>query len=395
MVDFNIVEFKKDSLIFVAGEKARDIFYIIKEGSVIDKNYVVDNTNFEFVVGDIIGMVSAVLAEPYYSTMIAATDVQLIEIHAKDIYNIEDEKIIENIYKYLIKFMEIWLGKYFHKLSEALNIGSYKENNALEIAKTYEKHAFYPASLYMYKKIIEMFPNEDHTEINERISAIEKNNNIEPPLEISTNLYEYKAGSCIFSELENNTDVYLIKEGKVGVYSVFNGKLISRIIFLKGNLIGYKPILGNKHLLTTCIVLEDTILQVVGKDDFIRLAYSNKKLQYYLINVMTRRIYNTVIKSYTISIKSVVGKFYSIVYSFTKTELLFEKNTDFLELPYTVYDICAMVGIEDVDYIKSEMKKTNVILFSRQGKIIIPSIENFFKEYEMYRKRNSTANIFI
>ena len=42
MVDFNIVEFKKDSLIFVAGEKARDIFYIIKEGSVIDKNYVVD-----------------------------------------------------------------------------------------------------------------------------------------------------------------------------------------------------------------------------------------------------------------------------------------------------------------------------------------------------------------
>ena len=148
-------------------------------------------------------------------------------------------------------------------------------------------------------------------------------------------------------------------------------------------------------MLTTCIVLEDTILQVVGKDDFIRLAYSNKKLQYYLINVMTRRIYNTVIKSYTISIKSVVGKFYSIVYSFTKTELLFEKNTDFLELPYTVYDICAMVGIEDVDYIKSEMKKTNVILFSRQGKIIIPSIENFFKEYEMYKKRNSTANIFI
>lgn len=395
MIDFNIVEFKKDSLIFVAGEKARDIFYVIKEGSVIDKNYVVDNTNFEFVTGDIIGMVSAVLSEPYYSTMIAVTDVKLIEIHVKDIYNIEDEKIIENIYKYLIKFMEIWLGKYFHKLAETLNIESYKENNVLEIAKTYEEQKFYPTALYMYKKIIEMFPNEDHTEINERISAIEKNNNIEPPLEINTNLYEYKAGSCIFSELESNTNLYVIRDGKVGVYSVFDGKLISRIIFSKGNIIGYKPILGNKHLLTTCIVLEDTILQVVGKDDFLRLAYTNKKLQYYLINVMARRIYNTIIKSYSISIKSVIGKFYSIVYSFTKTELLFDKNADFVELPYTVYDICAMVGIENIDFVKSEMRKTNVILFSRQGKIIVPNVEKFFEEYEMYRKRNSTANILI
>lgn len=111
MIDFNIIEFKKDSAIFVAGENAREVFYIIKEGTIVEKNYVIENTNFEFVAGDIIGMVSAILSEPYYSTAIAATDVQLVEIHVKDIYNIEDTKIIEKIYKYLIKFMEIWLDK--------------------------------------------------------------------------------------------------------------------------------------------------------------------------------------------------------------------------------------------------------------------------------------------
>ncbi|WP_157153495.1 cyclic nucleotide-binding domain-containing protein [Brachyspira murdochii] len=393
MIDFNVVEFKKDSAVFVAGENSGDVFYIIKEGTIIDKNYVIENTNFEFTRGDIIGIVPAILSEPYYSTAIAVTDATLIEIHIKDIYNIEDSKIIESIYKHLIKFMEIWLGKYFHKLAETLNIENYRENNAFEIAEIYEKNGFKSAALYMYKKIIEMFPDKDHSEVNNKILSIERNEKIEAPLQINNNLFEYKSGSCIFSELESNTELYVIRDGKVGVYSVFDGRLITRIIFQSGNIIGYKPILGNKFLLTTCIVLEDTVLQIVNKEDFLKLASTNTKLQYHLVNIMARRIYNTVIKSYSISIKSRVGKFYNMIYSFAKTALLFDKNAEFLELPYTANDICAMVGIESVDYIKSEMNKTKVILFSREDKIIIPNVQNFFNEYNMYRKRNSTSNI--
>ena len=393
MIDFNIVEFKKDSAVFVAGENSKDVFYIIKEGTIIDKNYVIENTNFEFTRGEIIGIVPAILSEPYYSTAIAATNAVLIEIHIKDIYAIKDTKIIESIYKHLIKFMEIWLGKYFYKLAETLNIGSYKENNAFEIAEIYEKNGLKSTALYMYKKIIEMFPNNDHSEVNNKILSIERDVKIESPLQISNNLFEYKAGSCIFSELESNTELYVIRDGKVGVYSVFDGRLITRIIFPSGNIIGYKPILGNKFLLTTCIVLEDTVLQIVNKEDFLKLASTNTKLQYHLVNIMARRIYNTVIKSYSISIKSRVGKFYNIIYSFTKTALLFDKNADFLELPYTANDICAMVGNKNTDYIKSEMNKTKIILFSREGKIIIPNVQNFFNEYNMYMKRNSTPNI--
>ncbi len=393
MTNFNIIEFKKDSAIYVAGQNPQDVFYIIKEGTVIDKNYVIENTNFEFTVGDILGLVSGILREPYYSTAIAADDVKLIEIKVNDIYNIEDTKIIENIYKYLVKFMEIWLGKYFHKLAESLNITSYKENDAFEIAKVYEESGYTPAALYMYKKIIEMFPNDEHKEISNRILEIEKKENIEPPLQINYNLYEYRKGSCIFSELESNTSLYVIRDGKVGVYSVFDGRLITRIIFDSGNIIGYKPILGNKLLLTTCIILEDTVLQVVNKEDFLKLALNNSKIEYHLVNIMSRRIYNTVIKTYSISIKSVVGKFYSMVYSLAKTELLFKNDKEFLELPYTAHDICGMVGIENRDYVKNEVQKTNVMVFSRTGKIIIPNLEKFFEEYELYRKRNSTANI--
>ena len=393
MIDFNIIEFKKDSTIFVAGESARDVFYIIKEGTIIDKNYVIENTNFEFGTGDIIGLVSSVLKEPYYSTAIAISDVTLIEIKSKDIYNIDDQKIIENIYKYLVKFMEIWLGKYFHRLAESLNIENYKENDAFEIARVYENNGYAPTALYIYKKIIELLPNNDHTEIRKKISEIESKENIEEPLQISSNLYEYRKGSCIFSELESNTNLYVIRDGKVGVYSVFNGQLITRIIFNSGNIIGYKPILGNKFLLTTCIVLEDTVLQVVNKDDFLKLALTNSKLEYHLVNIMARRIYNTVIKSFSIGIRSIIGKFYSMVYSFAKTELLFNPNMDFLELPYTTHDICGMIGIEDSDYIKNEVQKTNVIIFSRQGKIIIPNLQKFFEEHELYRKRNSTPSI--
>ena len=393
MIDFNIIEFKKDSTIFVAGESARDVFYIIKEGTIIDKNYVIENTNFEFGTGDIIGLVSSVLKEPYYSTAIAISDVTLIEIKSKDIYNIDDQKIIENIYKYLVKFMEIWLGKYFHRLAESLNIENYKENDAFEIARVYENNGYTPTALYIYKKIIELLPNNDHTEIRKKISEIESKENIEEPLQISSNLYEYRKGSCIFSELESNTNLYVIRDGKVGVYSVFNGQLITRIIFNSGNIIGYKPILGNKFLLTTCIVLEDTVLQVVNKDDFLKLALTNSKLEYHLVNIMARRIYNTVIKSFSIGIRSIIGKFYSMVYSFAKTELLFNPNMDFLELPYTTHDICGMIGIEDSDYIRNEVQKTNVIIFSRQGKIIIPNLQKFFEEHELYRKRNSTPSI--
>ncbi|ELV06461.1 cyclic nucleotide-binding domain-containing protein, partial [Brachyspira hampsonii] len=71
--------------LFISGQSPSDKFYIIKKGKVLFESYFADNFKYENKKGDIIGMVSAVLDEPYFSTAKVTEELEALEIDVKEI----------------------------------------------------------------------------------------------------------------------------------------------------------------------------------------------------------------------------------------------------------------------------------------------------------------------
>lgn len=108
MLNYKEVTLKKNSILFISDQYPNDKFYIIKNGKVLFESYFADNFQHENKKGDIIGIISAVLNEPYFSTAKVIEDVEAFEIDVKEIEKIDNSVILNKIYKHLIDIMEIW-----------------------------------------------------------------------------------------------------------------------------------------------------------------------------------------------------------------------------------------------------------------------------------------------
>lgn len=178
----------------------------------------------------------------------------------------------------------------------------------------------------------------------------------------------------------------------MGIYTIFNSKLITRTIYTDNGIFnGYNSSEKNKLLLTTAITLEDSIIKIFKKEDMLELVKTDKELRVHFIKILSTRIYNIIQSINTFSINNIVGKVLLILESFIKMETLF-KETNTINLQYTIYDIFSMLGIECSEYSLREITKIKSINIDKNGNITFPDIKKFIKEYERYQKRNSNKN---
>ena len=218
--------------------------------------------------------------------------------------------------------------------------------------------------------------------------SIGKIKKIEEPKEISKGVFNYKKGSCIFAETSLSEHIYIIKSGTVGVYSYFNGRIITRVIYSENDIFGYKDIFGKKLVSTTVMAIEDSIIKVVDKKEFESMIHIDKSIRVYLIKMMSARTYNTILRIKAINTSNIILKILTVIEGLVKLELLF-KRTNYISLIYTIDDILSMVFINDSDYVEREIKKIKSINITNEKNIIISNVKNFFKEYDRYKKRNS------
>ena len=122
MLNSKVIEFKKDSIIFVTGGIPNTKFYKILFGSVEEHIYGIHSMVNTYNENDIIGIVSAVIGEPYYSTIIAKTNVTLLEIDISTLDSLDNSIVSDSVYTELIEFLDIWFNKYFDELSYKLHI---------------------------------------------------------------------------------------------------------------------------------------------------------------------------------------------------------------------------------------------------------------------------------
>lgn len=394
MLNYNTIKFNKSAAIFIEGQEPRYNFFIIKKGSVIVYSYFADNYTIEYKEGEIIGLFNAVLNEPYFSTVKALEDVEVIEININEIEKIDNLNLINKIYDYLLINIERWLNRYYYFLNKENNpyYNSHHNRmsniNIIEMCKIYSKNGFKDAAYKLYKKYTELYPNNED-KIKELDNLFGNIKPIEEAENIEDNIYKYKKGTCIYTELQASDYLYVIKYGQIGVYKIFDNKQVTRRVLSTNDVLnGYSPLSKNKLLLTTAIVIQDSIIELIKKEDAVNLVQSDRSLRLYFVKMMSMRIYGTISRIRAFKANNIVSKFVIIIEALIKNELLF-KSLSRISFQYNINDICSMIGIEYKPNIEDDLKKIKALSVLDGGYLVVNNVDEFYKEYDIYKQRNS------
>ena len=391
MLKYNTIKFNKDGTIFIEGQEPKYTFYIIKKGSVIVYSYFADNFIIKYNEGEIIGLFNAVLNEPYFSTVKALEDVEVIELNINEIEKIDNLSLINKIYDYLMINIERWLKRYYYFLHKENKIyyGNHgHKHNILEMLKIYFKTGYDDVVYKTYNNYKELHP-EKYIENEEIDDILKKVKPIEEPEKLDENIYKYKKGYCLYTELQGTDNLYVIKHGQVGIYNIFDSKLVTRRILSTNDVVnGYTPVTKNKSLSTTAIILQDSIIELIKKEDAMNLVQYDKTLRLYYVKMMSMRIYSTISRIRAFNANNIVSKFVIIIEALIKNELLF-KTLNKIQFPYNINDICTMIGVEYNPNIENEISKIKGLTILDGEYIAINNIDDFYKEYEIYKQRNS------
>ena len=387
MEKYRLVKYKKGTIILKDSQNAKDCFYIISKGSVIAYNNFYDNS-YTYKIGNIIGIIPAITKEPYYSTIEASEDTELWEIKIENINRINNKHLINRISNHLSSILEIWLSKYYSLIIKN-KIDLYNKEDIMTMASIYKNNGFIDASYKLCLSYINLLKNDYYTDNFDNIKNFMKTLvKSKEPEHISDNSYKMYKGYCIYTELETTNRIYYIKSGRVGIYNIADSDYITRMIYPSQCIIdAYSPNLEYKTLFTTAIVLEDSIIDIMTKEELIKILYDNSELRFKIIKMTSMKVISTILKIKSIKKTELKEKLIVLIYSILKIETLFDES-NYIKLYYKAKDIKNMMHDSNINIndIVESLKNINYIEFDCLNNITITDSAKYFEEYEDYTK---------
>ncbi|MEI0798812.1 cyclic nucleotide-binding domain-containing protein [Brachyspira intermedia] len=387
MHGYNTIHFKKSTIIYIKDQIPKDVFYIIKKGKAI--SYGTFNYNIEFNKGDILGLVNILLNEPYFFNVKAMEDVEAIEVDISEVIKTKNEELMIKIAENLDASFETWLGRYYMQLSKNKEISHIRtKEEIMNMADVYNKNGFKHIAYKLYNEYTKLFP-ENADDVKDKLSEITP---IEEPQKNDDNVYYYKKGYCLYTELEYTNTLYIIKSGEIGIYNIVNLEQVTRAIYSKNSMIdGYKPVLQYQPLSTSAVALEDSYIKVLTKKELINLTEHDPELSLYYIKMVSVKIRNTILKMMVLSVDDLLSKLLITLYYILKTEILPE-DVNSVNLLYTLNDIKTLMNIKDVKLIEKELNRVRGVSISSDGYINITDMKSLIIEYRNCINRLSNTH---
>lgn len=377
MKKYDTIKYNKSDLIFKSGEDPADYFYVVKSGKLISHNSFYEKYKFHSKKGNIIGLISSIINEPYFSTVEALEDTELIKIKVDTIMNINNANLINKIYKYLYFILETWLSKYYTVLAKN-KVDLYNKDDILVMVNIYKNNGFIDAGYKMCNDYIKLFPaNKDVDEVKNLLKDMKS---IEEPKHLEGNIYKFKKGYCLYTEINTSDSIYIIKSGNIGIYSILNSKQVIRFIYSDNYVInGYKPILEYTPLQTTAIVLCDSVIEIISKEELLKDIKMNQSI----IKMTSVKINSAILKIKAMNINDIKSKLIIIIYSIMKIETLFNQSKS-ISLPYKIDDIKNMLNIENIstDEISKEFNEIKYLKINSSNYIEIVNTKKYREEYK-------------
>ena len=384
MYNYKTLKFPKGYLIYEEMKYPRNVFYIITKGKVISYSI---NSNSEiykeiYGVGYVVGLINIAANEPYFITLEVVEDVEAIEMNLETIINLNTNELIEIMYNYINSAFEVWLSKYYICIVKN-KMDLYHKENIFKISKIYETNGFFDASYKLYDEYINDIHNDDKTK-DKAIKEMSKLSSMPPEVKLDGNILQYDKNQCIYTELKPTNNLYMIKQGKVGIYNVINNNLILRDVYSKNYIFNnHKPISEYTPLLTSAICLEPSYIKSYENKEFLEMITKDKELRSFYIKIMSFKIANVFSKIKSLNnLENKTLKLYIIIFSILKMETLFSEQKE-LQLSHTIDDIKNSYNFleEDIINASNNIKSIEIV----QNKYIrIANINNFFIEYYKY-----------
>ncbi len=382
---YEIISFNKDDLIVKLDEKPKGhFFYVILKGRVVFYNDLDERNLYYSGKGGIIGLVSSILYSNYIANVMAVEDTEVVKVKISSITDITDIELLNKIYDYMYSLLEIYLSKYYTILAKN-KLDLYNKDDIEIMANIYKNNGFTDTSYKLLTKYIELFQNSnDIIRVKELIKDIKPNSG--EITHIEKNIYKFPKGYTLYTEIYSSNNIYVIQSGKVGVYSIVNSKQTINNIYTSGYIInGYSRKLEYKPLMTTAIVLEDSVISIISKDDLIKIIYEHKPSRTSLIKMISFKVESAIEKIKSFNENNLNIKLISIIYSILKIDTLFNIDAKKITLSHKIEDIKNILNIDNNE-IYEELKNIKYLELDNSSNIIITNIEGYIKKYRKFIK---------
>lgn len=296
MLQLSIVNFKKDSFLFVEGKENNDRFYIIQSGKVrcYKANDVKGLSVKMLGPGDFVGVISCMSSHSQIESAIALTDLKCISVR-KDQYS----ELIEKNTPIALKIIRTFANR-MRAMNEQLTQFSAKAVNVesaehiYDVAKYYEKIGAYDIALYAFYQY--MKENRSGVHLSEaqgsfkQLSTRSTLREFELPQETSRS---YEKDRMIFSESQSGHDMFVIQSGQVRITKVINGNEVVLAVLKAGDMFGEMALLENKPRSASAIAHEPCKLMVVNKNNFDMMVSSQPQLIARLTTTLAERLWTS------------------------------------------------------------------------------------------------------
>lgn len=296
MLQLSIVNFRRDSYLFVEGKENNDHFYIIQSGKVrcFKQNDPRGISTKNLGLGDFVGVIACMSGHSQIESVVAMTDLKCISVR-KDQY----PELIKKNTPIALKIIRTFASR-MRAMNEQLITYSNKSVNIessehiYEVARYYEKIYSYDIALYAYYQYLKENRNGAHrSEAQAAFKSLSTKSalrDFEMPAEGTVT---YQKDRMIFSESQSGADMFVIQSGQVRISKVINGNEVVLAVLKAGDMFGEMALLENKPRSASAIANEDCKLIVLNKNNFDMMVATQPQLISRLTTTLAERLWTS------------------------------------------------------------------------------------------------------
>ena len=190
---------------------------------------------------------------------------------------------------------------------------------------------------------------------------------------------EVKKGQHIFHEGDVGTEFYLIKQGRVKIYRLTNGKESILALLHKGDYFGEMAMLDpHNSRSATAVALEKTILLQLGKKDVISLLQNKPELTIKLLSLTMEKLRKANEKIQSLTFLDVRTRIHKLILKLVQDYGIQTSEGLLIDYKMTHQQMADLIGSvrETVSKILAEWQQQGWILMKNR-KIMIKDLSHF------------------
>lgn len=344
MKSLKMLKYKKGSNIILLGQSPLKMILMIITGTVEIIREVEQKEHEIYNEGMFIGILSFLTPIAYDFTAVALIDVEILPISMKDleIMHSSNPAILDKMFVQTKDNFLAYLNMHTSIIFSSLTNRFYKEESIYKIAKHFDLKRQYSVAHFIYNKCIEYNETDNKKEeIENRIKELENISVIEPK-DLDYGML-YKKGACLVCEHQRENHIFLIVTGKVGLYKVFENYHILQSVYSDNDIIGYLNSFENHPYRKTAVILEDSIIQQIPKEDFETKFKNHYSFMLSIIRNISLETYHTIFKINSINIYNPAARALYVM----KTYLIKKdkRKTQSITLNFNIEELMDIVGL--------------------------------------------------